>query len=65
MKNNLNNIIFLNISRMFRILLFAFLATGFSSCYKEVIYYKGEVFDLYKDLEAKDATNAGASAKKS
>ena len=31
----------------------------------KVWIYKGEVFDLYKDLEAKDATNAGASAKKS
>jgi len=31
----------------------------------KVWIYKGEVFDLYKDLESKDATNAGASAKKS
>ncbi|NOR42478.1 MAG: 30S ribosomal protein S3 [Gammaproteobacteria bacterium] len=28
----------------------------------KVWIYKGEVFDLYKDLESKDATNAGASA---
>ena len=31
----------------------------------KVWIYKGEVFDLYKELESKDATNAGASAKKS
>lgn len=28
----------------------------------KVWIYKGEVFDLYKDLESKDATNAGAKA---
>ncbi len=28
----------------------------------KVWIYKGEVFDLYKDLETKDATNAGAGA---
>jgi small subunit ribosomal protein S3 len=28
----------------------------------KVWIYKGEVFDLYKDLESKDATKAGASA---
>lgn len=28
----------------------------------KVWIYKGEVFDLYKDLESKDATNAGAGA---
>jgi len=28
----------------------------------KVWIYKGEVFDLYKDLESKDATNAGANA---
>jgi len=28
----------------------------------KVWIYKGEVFNLYKDLESKDATNAGASA---
>jgi small subunit ribosomal protein S3 len=28
----------------------------------KVWIYKGEVFDLYKELESKDATNAGASA---
>ena len=31
----------------------------------KVWIYKGEIFDLYKELESKDATNAGASAKKS
>jgi small subunit ribosomal protein S3 len=28
----------------------------------KVWIYKGEVFDLYKDIESKDATNAGANA---
>jgi small subunit ribosomal protein S3 len=28
----------------------------------KVWIYKGEIFDLYKDIESKDATNAGANA---